>query len=494
MRGESQARVPARNRERESPLSGPLAIVDVETTGQSAMYGRVIEIAILRVEKGRIVRTFESLVNPERYISPMIEGLTGISNADVEGAPLFSEIARKVAVLLDGATFVAHNARFDYGFVKTELNAAGIPFASRCLCTVKLSRRVFAEHRRHDLSSIIERHGIQVDARHRAMGDARAVYDFLALIKRTTDPERLESILGELLKASALPAGLDRKIVDGLPEHPGVYLFYGGAGELLYVGKSINIRERVRSHFSGDGESAKQMEMAAQVHHVECRKTAGELGALLLESKLIKELRPLYNSMARRKRMLVVARRRVDRAGYAHVRLEEIDHIEPESAGSILAVYKGHKQAQEHLAELVRSHRLCNKLLGLEQTRSYCFSYHLKQCNGACAGEEPPEVYNVRLEEAFADRRVKAWPYAGGIVIEEKEAASGEGEVFLVDNWCLVSSYRYTELGFQLHIPGSHRFDYDGYKIISRYLTSGSHQRNVRHVGKKEFLQLMALE
>jgi DNA polymerase-3 subunit epsilon len=489
MRGELRAGFPAK--QKASLLSVPLAIVDVETTGQSAMYGRVIEIAILRVEKGRVVRTFESLVNPERYISPMIEGLTGISNADVQDAPPFSEIARTVARLLDGALFVAHNARFDYGFVKNELNAVGIPFAARCLCTVRLSRRIFPEHRRHDLSSVIERHGLSVDARHRAMGDAKVVWEFLELVKRTADGARLESVLNELLKASSLPSGLDRKTVDGLPESPGVYLFYGKAGELLYVGKSVNIRERVRSHFAGDGDSAKQMEMAGQVHHMECRKTAGELGALLLESKLIKELRPLYNSISRRKRMLVVARRRMDRAGYAHVHLEEIDHIEPENATSIMAVYKSHKQAQEHLGELVRSHRLCNKLLGLEQSRSYCFSYHLKQCNGACAGEEAPEPYNMRLEEAFADRRVKAWPYPGGIVIEEKEGLSGEGEVFLVDNWCLVSSYKYSDLGFQLHIPGSHRFDYDGYKIISRYLTSGAHHRNVRHVGRQEFEQLM---
>jgi len=135
------------------PLSEfPLAIVDVETTGQSAIYGRIIEVAVLRVEEGRVVDSFESLLNPEQYISPMIEGLTGISNDAVADSPTFSRIARKLYKILDGALFVAHNARFDYSFVKSEFSRAGIPFTTKCLCTVKLSRKLFSEHRHHDLS------------------------------------------------------------------------------------------------------------------------------------------------------------------------------------------------------------------------------------------------------------------------------------------------------------------------------------------------------
>jgi DNA polymerase-3 subunit epsilon len=477
----------------DHPLfSRPLAIVDVETTGQSALFGRVIEIAVLRVEKGKVVSRFESLVNPERYISPVIEGLTGISNRDVEDAPVFSKIAPKVAVLLDGAVFVAHNARFDYSFVKSELAAAGIPFSARCLCTVKLSRRLFPEHRHHNLSALIERHELNCANRHRALGDAEAVLDFLRLADRSTDPGKMEKILSSLLRASSLPSGLDPSVMEDLPESPGVYLFYGKSGELLYVGKSVNIRDRVRSHFSGDGDSPKQLEMSHQVTRIEARKTAGELGALLLESKLIKELRPLFNSMSRRKRSLVVARRRMTDGGYAAVELEEIDHIEPGSVTSILAVYRSLKQGREHLAELCRSHRLCQKLTGLDQSRSYCFAYHLKACDGACAGEERPETYNPRVDLAFDDRRVKAWPYSGGVVIEEREGRSGEGEVFLVDNWCLVSSYRFSDLGFQLHIPGSHRFDYDGYKILSRYLLGGDRRTNVRLVRREEFDRLVS--
>ncbi len=211
-------------------LDKPLAIVDVETTGQSAVYGRIIEIAVIRIEHGSITQTFQSLVNPERYISPLIEGLTGITNADVADAPVFADIAGKVRKLLDGAIFVAHNARFDYAFVKNEFRALGRPFSARCLCTVKLSRKLFPQHRHHNLSSVIERHGISCDARHRAMGDAQAVYEFLRSIEEREEEERVRSAVDEILKASSLPVGLDRRSFDDLPELPGVYLLYGADG------------------------------------------------------------------------------------------------------------------------------------------------------------------------------------------------------------------------------------------------------------------------
>lgn len=469
-----------------------LAIVDVETTGQSAVYGRIIEIAIIRVEKGRVTARFESLVNPECYISPVIFGITGISNEDVSSAPVFSKIARTVFRLLDGVVFVAHNARFDYSFIKSEFAALGMPFNARCLCTVKLSRRLYPQYRHHDLSSVIERHEIECSARHRAMGDAEAVLEFLRIVENNEDHDVIADAVRKILKSHTLPAHLDRDTLEGLPDGHGVYLFYGTNGHLLYVGKSINIRERVRSHFSGDLSSAKETEMCRQVARIETRQTAGELGALLLESQLIKELRPIYNSVARQMRNLVVARRRAVRSGYVGVKLEEIDHIDAGDSGSILGIFKHMKQATEFLSKISREYHLCNKLLGLEKPRGCCFGYQLKHCNGACIGEEPPGLYNRRVEQAFEGRRVQAWPFAGGIAIEEKRGRTGEGEVFLVDNWCLLSSFRYGDLGFGDHSGGSRRFDYDSYKILSRFLQKPSNRRHVRILTKDEFGTLLS--
>jgi DNA polymerase-3 subunit epsilon len=472
----------------------PLVIVDVETTGQSAAYGRVIEVAMIRLESGRVAETFDTLVNPGVYISSFIEGLTGITNDAVEDAPAFSALARKLYRILDGAVFVAHNARFDYSFLKAEFARVGIPFSSRCLCTVKLSRKLFPGERHHDLSSVIERNHLKCEGRHRAMGDAKAVLEFLNFLISGREAGELEKVVREILKSSSLPPGVDKATLDGLPQGPGVYLLYGKAGELLYVGKSVNLRDRVRSHFTVEGASGKELAMRQQIDRVEYRQTVGELGALLLESQLIKELRPIYNTMARQARKLIVARQYADSCGYHRISLEEIDHIDPGDTTMIMAVFKHRKQAAETLAALSKTHQLCHKLLGLEETRSYCFPYHLNQCRGACAGEEPPHAYNFRLAEAFAERRVKAWPFNGGIGIDERSSLGESGELFLVDNWCLLSRLRYSEDGIHGQSAGPQRFDYDSYKILSRYLLGRRHRRNIRLLTKEELTRLLSLE
>jgi DNA polymerase-3 subunit epsilon len=355
----------------------------------------------------------------------------------------------------------------------------GKTFTARCLCTVKLSRKLYSAHRNHDLSSIISRFGIACTNRHRALGDAEATYEFLKIAESSADPATFNSAVEKILKTGSTPANVNQKDVDALPESCGVYLMYGREGELLYVGKSVNVRDRVRSHFSSDHTSPREMKMCQQIHRLEVRPTAGELGALLLESKLIKELRPIYNVASRRHRDIVVARSSTTSTGYTEVGLEEIDRIEPGEYSSILGIFKHTTQAKEYLERIAKEHRLCHKLLGLQRTNSYCFAYHLHQCDGACAGEEDPAAYNARVEQAFEERRIRAWPYSGAILIEERDEYSGEGEVFLLDQWCLISSFTYADAGMQLKISGPHRFDYDAYKILSRYIL---HKKNASHI------------
>lgn len=464
----------------------PLAVVDIETTGGNALYGRIIEIAVLRVERGKVVRMLHTLVNPDRFISHEIEQLTGITNEDVRHAPYFYTIARDLSKLLDGALFVAHNARFDYGFIKNEFRRLGRDFTARTLCTVKLSRKLFPQYRRHDLDSVMERYGIKCTSRHRASGDAVAVLEFLCTLEQTTSPELLSTAVNSILKTSSLPVHLDKEAIDALPETPGVYLFYGKAGELLYVGKSVCIRDRVMSHFSGDHRSAREMEIAQQVARIETRKTYGELGALLLESQLIKELRPVYNVASRQHRDLVLARRILTPEGYARIELERTHEIEIDLESPIMGIFKNLKQAKGFLASAAREHRLCHKLLGLERTTSYCFAYHLHQCHGACRGEEEASTYNARVEEAFASRRIRAWPFAGGIVIEERNPLTNEGQAFVIDNWCLLSSFTFNEFGQTELFKAVGRFDYDSYRIILRYVSNPENRKNIRQVSLHE--------
>lgn len=458
------------------------AIVDVETSGTSPAYHRIIEIAVVRVERGRIVRSFETLVNPERYISPVIESITGIRNADLEGAPRFAAIAKEVHRLLDGAVFVAHNARFDYSFVKEEFARLGRRFSSRCLCTVKLSRALHPEYRRHDLSSIIERHEIECPRRHRAMGDVMAVHSFLELMRGQVGRKEWEHLIARLLRTRTLPAQMDRGAIDELPTGSGVYLFYGAGGEVLYIGKSLNIRERVLDHFGNDREQG----LCQQVVRVEARETAGELGALLLELQLIKTLHPVYNQVSRSTKPLIVAWRQVSPEGYFRLSMTSGEPVPPAEAHRVMAVFKYKAQANRFLQECAKEHSLCHKLLGLDASRGACFQYQLHRCPGTCIGEEPPDAHNQRFERAFERRRVHAWPFRGPIAITERAPGGGGGEVFLVDQWCLLSGHRITEMGQAPLFTAGAWFDYDSYKVLSTFVRNPRHRKSIREISHEQ--------
>lgn len=158
-------------------------IVDVETTGAHPWFNRVIEVGVLRVEKGEVIETFETLVNPETAIPEFITNMTGIPNEDVAGAPVFDEIKDKLIALFEGSVFVAHNVDFDYNFLQSEFQRVGYGFTADKLCTVRLSRVLYPAHKRHNLSALIERFKFECKRRHRALDDAKVLWDFLQLVE-----------------------------------------------------------------------------------------------------------------------------------------------------------------------------------------------------------------------------------------------------------------------------------------------------------------------
>ena len=278
-----------------------------------------------------------------------------------------------------------------------------------------------------------------------------------------------------------------KHLIDPLPDSPGVYLFFGAAGELLYVGKSKTVRSRVRAHFTAPEERRMCMSVAA----IDYRRTAGELGALLLESQLIKELKPLWNKRQRQKRRIMLARRMITAGGYETISLAAVERIDPAETDPILAIFKTKTQAAAILADLAKAHRLCPKLLGLERTTRHCFSYHLHHCNGACVGLEAPATYNERFRLAFEERRVKAWPFNGAVLIEECSRDTREREVFVVDRWCLLYSFAYAEDRYKLGVQGLHRFDYDSYRILAGYIFDRSRASTIRPATKAEIEMLL---
>jgi len=262
----------------------------------------------------------------------------------------------------------------------------------------------------------------------------------------------------------------NKKSITSFPNAPGVYLFYGAEDILLYVGKSKTIRARIRSHFAARDERW----LTKRLHRIEIRETAGELGALLLESRLIKELRPMYNVRSRQPRRIIIARRADNEQGYATVKLAAVDYLDINPNSPILGIFKHKTQAKEFLDTVAKTHRLCPKLLRLENSSGYCFSYHLEQCDGACMGEEDAAAYNARVEAAFEARRIIAWPFEGAVNIEEVSKDQKLREIFVIDNWCLIASNNDANIiSKKFQIPqksSSHRFDYDSYKILYSYV------------------------
>jgi DNA polymerase-3 subunit epsilon len=370
-------------------LEQPLVFVDIETNGLNHISGRVIEVAAIRVEQGKVVQTFNSLVDPQTELPHFITNLTGITTNDVKQAPTFMQIADELAEVLDGAIFVAHNVRFDYSFLKQEFKRLNRPFLPKQLCTVKLSRALYPHERSHKLQSLIDRHGFAYTARHRAYDDAAILWQFLQYVQKHFPPEQVSEAISRQLKSPAVPRDLQPELVRDLPEAPGVYIFEDASGRPLYVGKSVNIKKRVMSHFGRDHAESREFKIAQSIKHIRTHQTAGELAALLLESRLVKELQPVYNRQLRRVNKLLLAKQKLDEQGYMQVVLEEANEIDPNTAANILAVYPRRGRAKESLNDIVKTFDLCPKLCGLEKASGACFMRQLHKCRGACISQEP---------------------------------------------------------------------------------------------------------
>jgi DNA polymerase-3 subunit epsilon len=459
--------------------SRSVVFLDLETTGATATHDRITEVGLIEVHEGRFVREWSSLVNPGISIPPAIQALTGISNAMVKDAPRFEDIAREVYEAIDGRVLVAHNARFDYGFLKNEFKRLGKTFSAPVLCTVKLSRKLFPQHARHNLDSLMARHGIDCEARHRALGDARVLWQLAQQWRSDPGEAAVLEATAKLLKTATVPAGLPDTVFETIPEGPGVYLFYGDNDVPLYVGKSISLRTRVMAHFSGDHRVNKDMRIAAEVKRVDWIETAGELGALIEEARLVKQLSPVHNRQLRRAGELCAWQWNPDQHTTAPQLVSARD-LHGGEFRDLYGLFRNRRTAIEALRDIAAEHGLCLKLLGLEQRDGPCFAYQIKRCRGACAGVETPREHALRLAAALAALRVRAWPFPGRIGIRETAADGERCELHVLDQWCHLGTVRSEE---ELHAlqDGAPRppFDFDTYKILSRYLLGGKNRPEI---------------
>lgn len=424
--------------------------VDLETTGGRSD-DRVIEVGIVTWD-GDKVEEWQSLVNPDRYVSDDIYRLTGIRKDELLRAPLFEEIIDEVKERLHGAIFVAHNARFDYGFIRREFARLEQEYTSKVICSVKLSRRLWPEYRRHSLDSLIERWGIECKDRHRALGDARVIFEFLTKMRQLLGDEKVFEVIEGMLSSQGEPPMLPKSQIAMIPEKCGVYIFKGQSGETLYVGKSKNMRERVQSHFYDDIESDRELMIKNQVVKVETKETKNEFEALLWESLLVKKMRPLYNRRLRNLDTVWVIKLRND----DKVRLVLVEKEVEDVAGIVgsLGVFRNKNSGLKHLEKLVGA-GFCRKVLGLESGGGPCFGYHLGQCDGACMGKVNNKILELKLLSLLSMNRVQEWPFSGPVILDGEVGA-------VLEDWCVV--------GFVDGDGGKEsvekKFDFDIYKLL----------------------------
>lgn len=459
-----------------SGVDRDLVCVDLETTGGSPAWHRIIEIGTVEIDRDGAVREWSTLVNPGTRIPPQIEAFTGISNEMVATAPRFEEVYRELLGRLKDRVFVAHNARFDYGFIRTELARLEVRFSAKVLCTVKLSRRLFPEHPRHNLDAVIARHGLGCDARHRALGDARVLRDLIGVLRREVEPARLGSLVDDLLRETPLPPQLPPGLADDLPESPGVYRFHGEDGALLYVGKSKNIRSRVLEHFAAEHRSAAEQRLARQVRRVEWTETAGELGALLIEARAVKAESPLHNRRLRASGSAWTLRLAGPAGAPEQVAAVELDALDAAGQQEVYGLYRDRRTAERALEAIVRAHQLCARVLGLERgagtdgAQGSCFAYQLKRCRGACVGLEPAALHNARVRMALAATRLKPWPYRGRILVAERDWR-GEQDLHVLERWRYLGTVREPDAAEGLDAEAV-PFDPDVYRILKRFLAA----------------------
>lgn len=369
------------------------SVIDIETTGGSPRTERITEIAIYIFDGESIIREFTSLINPERNIPYFITSLTGITNEMVADAPKFYEVAKDIVEITEGMTFVAHNARFDYSFIRQEFKNLGFSFSRNILDTVSLSRKLLPGHKSYSLGKLCKELDIQINGRHRAAGDALATVELFKLLLESEESEG--SGLIKNTRNSKLNPKLDIKIIDELPDEPGVYYFRDENHNLIYIGKSKNIRTRVMTHLSNN-TSRRAMEMRDAIASIDWINTGNELIALLKESEEIKTNKPIYNRAQRRTGYQWGIYYYENKDSYICFEARSL-----KENNQLLSVFTSKEKARSQLISLVERYNLCQKLCGLYDAGDCCFHYQVGMCKGACCGEEVAASYNIRAREAM---------------------------------------------------------------------------------------------
>lgn len=447
------------------------AFIDLETTGTHLEKDRIIEIAIVLTTGDVVEEEWSTLVDPEGVtLNPFISQLTGIVPPMYQHAPQFSELAETILEKLHDRVLYAHNARFDYAFLKQAFMRCNIIFSSSYVCTVRLSRLLYPQFQKHSLDAVRARFALPEESRHRALGDTRSLLHFLQHIYATEPREKIEKMLQLLTTKSVLPPQLKQKVIEKLPESPGVYIFRDQQKQVLYVGKSISIKKRVQSHFYNTTSDSKELALFQQVKTIESIETATEFEALVEESTLVKTLLPVYNRKLRKKQSFCRVMYKPDSNGYLQLWYDRNTSIGPTDVQTPMSLFPSIRHAKKAMSFMAEKHGLCQKYIGLEKTRSACFGYHLGQCQGACVKKESSAEHNSKLIEALQPYVLESWPFVAPIIVYSSLDTS---RYHVINLWGYLASFASLQDAKDfIHVqkPVPKEFDMDHYKIINQYL------------------------
>lgn len=413
------------------------AIIDIETTGGQFNEEGITEIAIYKFDGHEIVDQFISLVNPEKPIQPFVVKLTGINNAMLRSAPKFYEVAKRIIEMTENSVIVAHNASFDYRILSTEFRRLGYDFKKETLCTVELSKKLIPGQLSYSLGKLVRALGIPMADRHRASGDAMATVKlFKMLLAKDLEKEIVKSSIKTEIKAGLSPKLLD--IIEQLPNKTGIYYIHNEKGDLIYIGKSKNIKKRVNQHFSGT--SRKCLKLQLEVYAVTYEETGSELIALLKESEEIKINKPIYNRAQRKSIFQWALYSEKDADGYLNLKLLKADGRKKE-----ITSFTSIQEGKNALFRITSFYNLCQKYTGLYETQNECFQHKIKECDGACIGKILPDEYNKRVQEFIQKNQFEN----DNMVLIDRGRSVEERCAILVENG-IYKGYCFYDLNYQI--------------------------------------------
>ena len=435
------------------------AILDIETTGGKFNEEGITEIAIYRFNGHEVTDQFISLVNPERDIQPFVVKLTGINSNMLKNAPKFYEVAKRIVEITEDCILVAHNSSFDYRILQTEFNRLGFDYKKKTLCTVELSQKLIPDLPSYSLGKLVRSLGIPVTDRHRASGDALAT---VKLFKLLLDKDSGKTIISDTVKKenpdSIKPKHLD--LIRDLPNITGVYYLHNNNGDVIYVGKSKNIKNRVNQHFTGTTKKAKHLQK--QVSSVTFEACGNELIALLKENEEIKKIKPHFNRALTRNTFTYALYKFKDANGYINLVLDKAD-----GRKKSITTFSNKQSGKYFLEKMVEEYKLCLKLVGLQRTNKACFNHTIKTCEGACIEIETPEHYNQRIQQL-----IEKYSYENqDMIIVDRGRTHDERSAVLIKNGTF-KGYGYYNLNHQIH----------NLKILETIITPMENNRDSQHI------------